>query len=161
MINKKLHRYAGILTDRLYLLSWIFLAALIVLSPRKLIYDEGCHLGVANLIQTQGFYSAMVSPLNQSAAGPLYAFLHLAFESATNLAAPFVRWINFLGLLIVAFLISKTKWPIKYQNISFPETSLCILGVPFIWPCIGMALTEIPALVFFTIALSLIAFIIS
>ena len=120
MINNKLHRNAGILPDRLYLLSWIFLAALIVLSPRKLIYDEGYHLGVANLIQTQGFYSAMVSPLNQSAAGPLYAFLHLAFESATNLAAPFVRWINFLGLLIVAFLISKTKWPIKYQNISFP-----------------------------------------
>lgn len=135
-----------------YLLIWIFLAAMIAISPRQLIYDEGYHLGVVNLIQTQGFYSAMVSPMNQSAAGPLYSFLHLAFASATNLAAPFSRWINFLALLSVAILISKTSWPIKQQNISFPEASLCILGVPFIWPCVGMALTEIPALVFFTIA---------
>lgn len=162
MQNNKLLLATSILPARwLYLLTWIFLAALIALSPRILIYDEGYHLGVVNLIQTQGFYSAMVSPLNQSAAGPLYSFLHLAFASVTNLAAPFVRWINFLALLSVSILISKTSWPIKHKNISFPEASLCFLGVPFVWPCVGMALTEIPALVFFTIALALISCMIS
>ena len=65
------------LVESSYLLAWIFLAVFIVLSPPNLIYDEGYHLGVVNLIQTRGFYSAMVWTANQSAAGPLYSFLHL------------------------------------------------------------------------------------
>jgi hypothetical protein len=65
------------LVESSYLLAWIFLAVFIVRSPPNLIYDEGYHLGVVNLIQTRGFYSAMVWSANQSAAGPLYSFLHL------------------------------------------------------------------------------------
>jgi hypothetical protein len=149
------------LIESTYLLAWIFLAVFIVLSPHNLIYDEVYHLGAVNLIQTQGFYSAMVSPANQSAAGPLYSFLHLIFSSLSDLNAPFVRWINIFLLFLVVFLISKTSWSTKKQNISFQEATLCMLGVPFVWPCVGIALTEIPALVFFTVSLVCISKIIS
>jgi hypothetical protein len=122
---------------------------LIATSPKHLVYDEPYHIGLAENIFHQGLGQALVDPKNQSAAGPLFAVFHLAFAPITHLAAPAIRWINFLLLLVVVALTGLTRT--RTMNVSKPIDSgaIALLGVPFLWPATGMALTEIPALVFF------------
>jgi hypothetical protein len=87
-------------------------------------------------------------------AGPLYAVVHALFEPVTQLKANRLRLMNtfFLGLII--FIISqiiKKKEGVKDLWIK----SLSILSIPTIYVIGGMALTEIPAMLFLSIALFL------
>ena len=126
------------------------LSILIATSPKHLIYDEAYHIGLAESIFQQGLVQALVDPRNQSAAGPLFAVFHLAFASITHLAAPGIRWINFLLLLVVVVLTGLTRTRITNDSKPIGSGAIAVLGVPFLWPATGMALTEIPALVFFS-----------
>jgi hypothetical protein len=145
---------------RLLLLAlglWSLLAIGIATSPSQLVYDEPYHIGLATLISKEGFFHALVSPANQSAAGPLYASLQLAFEWASSLAAPGIRWVGFFCLLLSSILVSKTTFASNQRFLSISQVGICFLGIPFLWPCAGMALTEIPAMLFFSLALFCIA----
>lgn len=136
---------------------WSVLAFIIATGPSHLIYDESYHIGVAKLILKDGFFNALVSPQNQSAAGPLYAVLQLAFEWASSLAAPAIRWIGFFCLLLTSILVSKTQFSPNERFLSISQVGICFLGIPFLWPCVGMALTEVPAMLFFSLALFCVA----
>lgn len=145
---------------RLLLLAlglWCLLAIGIATSPSHWVYDEPYHIGLAKLILKEGFFNALVSPANQSAAGPLYASSQLAFEWATSLAAPGIRWVGFFCLLLSSILVSKTTFASNQRFLSISQVGICFLGIPFLWPCAGMALTEIPAMLFFSLALFYIA----
>jgi len=122
---------------------------LIATSPKHLVYDEPYHIGLAENIFHQGLGQALVDPKNQSAAGPLFAVFHLAFAPITHLAAPAIRWINFLLLLVVVALTGLTRTRTMNDSKPIDSGAIALLGVPFLWPATGMALTEIPALVFF------------
>ena len=122
---------------------------MIAASPKHLIYDEPYHIGLAENIFYQGLGQALVDPSNQSAAGPLFSAFHLAFAPITHLAAPAIRWINFFLLLVVVTLTALTRTRIMNDSEPIGSGAIALLGVPFLWPVTGMALTEIPALVFF------------
>lgn len=122
-------------------LSWI-----IYHSPHALVYDEPYHIGLAKAASEQGWKAALTSDENKSAAGPLYAWLHLFASPLTDLEAPSVRWLNF-GCLIAMITCVSLHLHRRDQSIA---PAIALLGVPFIWPAVGIALTEVPALLAFT-----------
>ncbi len=130
------------------ILSILFLAVLIWISPSRLCYDEPYHIALADSVETKGLRAALVSPENQSAAGPLYPIIHSAASSITEMDAPAIRWVNFICLILVIGLIALTlKQHVEYS----PWIgALTIISVPFLWPAVGLALTEMPALLAFS-----------
>jgi hypothetical protein len=124
------------------------LAAMIVASPPQLRYDERNHISLAQLVAKNGWRGALTSPANPSAAGPLYPGIHLALSPITDLQAPAIRWVNFCCFVGIVLLFASYKSTESLEmRITF---GLSLLAVPFLWPAVGMALTELPALLFFT-----------
>jgi hypothetical protein len=124
------------------------LAAMIAMSPSQLEYDEGSHIGLAQIVVKNGWRAALISPENSSAVGPLYPAIHLALSPLTHLRPPAIRWVNFCCFVGVVLLLSNYK-PVESLGTRI-LSSLTLLAVPFLWPTVGMALTELPALFFFT-----------
>ena len=124
------------------------LAAMIVTSPPQLKYDERNHIGLAHLVAKDGWRDALTSPENPSAAGPLYPAIHLGISPITHLQAPAIRWVNFACFVGVVLLLASYK-PMESAEVRI-LSGLMLLAVPFLWPAVGMALTELPALLFFT-----------
>ncbi len=125
------------------------LLAMIVTSPSQFRYDESSHIGLARMVAKNGWRDALVSPENGSAAGPLYPAIHLMLSPITHLQPPAIRWVNFCFFLGVVLLLASCKRstrPIGPRILS----GFTLLAVPFLWPAVGMALTELPALLFFT-----------
>jgi hypothetical protein len=124
------------------------LAATIAISPLQLKYDERNHIGLAQLVAKSGWQYALTSPENPSAAGPLYPAIHLGLFPITHLRAPAIRWVNFCCFVGIVLLLA------SYKPTASLETrlvfALSLLAIPFLWPAVGMALTELPALLFFT-----------
>lgn len=149
MINLKL-RY---LSERPGLIAGILalslLAVMIANSPSKLCYDEPFHLNLAQDVLERGWSVALTSPNNQSAAGPLYPAVHLFALQATRIEAPAVRFVNyfFLVAVIVTLAFSARDGSSKLAWL----TGFSVVSVPFLWPCAGLALTELPALAAFSL----------
>lgn len=124
------------------------MVAMIVTSPSQLRYDEHNHIGLTQLVATNGWRDALLSPENRSAAGPLYPAIHLMLSPITHLQPPAIRWVNFCCFLGVVLLLARCKpvEPVAPRLLS----GFTLLAVPFLWPAVGMALTELPALLFFT-----------
>ena len=124
------------------------MVAMIVTSPSQLRYDEHNHIGLTQLVATNGWRDALLSPENRSAAGPLYPAIHLILSPITHLQPPAIRWVNFCCFLGVVLLLARCKpvEPVAPRLLS----GFTLLAVPFLWPAVGMALTELPALLFFT-----------
>jgi hypothetical protein len=125
------------------LLALVFMIAT---SPSQLRYDERNHVGLAELVTKSGWHAALLSSDNRSAAGPLFPAIHLTLAPLTHLRPPAIRWVNFFCFLGVVLLLAsyETKLPLE-ARIFFGFT---LLAVPFLWPALGMALTELPALLF-------------
>jgi hypothetical protein len=134
-------RYLGYM----YVAPVALLAAFIIFSPHRLIYDENFHIGLTELIEADG-WDELFGKNNRSAAGPLYPTMHLATEPITDLDAPAIRWDNFVCILITIACLAGT-----FRQVGVPAIrSWQLLAVPFLWPTVGMALTEVPALCAFS-----------
>jgi hypothetical protein len=125
------------------------LALMIATNPSKVVYDEPYHLDLAKSILASGWCAALTSPNNESAAGPLYPAIHIAVSPLTAFQAPAIRWVNFICLCLVIVTLAKTKQREPFFPFWIP--ALSILSVPYLWPATGMALTELPALLAFTL----------
>jgi hypothetical protein len=121
---------------------------MIASSPRQFRYDEVFHIAVVQKVKEVGWRSALVSPENVSAAGPLYAAIQLAAAPLTALRAPAIRWVNFSCLIAVMLLLIRTTAYVPETN---RQITTSLLAVPFLWPAVSMALTELPALLAFTL----------
>jgi hypothetical protein len=124
------------------------MVAMIVTSPSQLRYDERNHIGLTQIVATNGWHDALLSAENQSAAGPLYPAIHMMLSPITHLQPPAIRWVNFCCFLGVILVLAgcKPAEPVAPTLLS----GFTLLAVPFLWPAVGMALTELPALLFFT-----------
>ena len=122
---------------------------MILSSPSQFCYDELYHLQLAQNVRDYGWRLALISPDNHSAVGPLYPAGHLAFSAVTGMQAPAIRWVNLVCLGVVILLIGPQVAEKSLNAGWIKATSL--LAVPFLWPASGMALTELPALVPFTL----------
>jgi len=126
----------------------VALAGMIATSPSQLRYDERNHVGLAQIVAKDGWCDALVSPENHSATGPLYPAIHLMLSPVTHLQAPAIRWANFCCFLAVILLLASYRptEPLGMRMLF----GFTLLSVPFLWPTVGLALTEIPSLLFFT-----------
>lgn len=128
-------------------------AALLVLSiatsPPVPVYDEFSHIQNALKIPREGLKATLTSPENQSAVGPLHATFLLASAPLTHLKLPALRWVNMgVFFLLMAVLAWSAGSGSSRQEALLKAGSL--LAVSFAWPCTGLVLTEMPALLFFT-----------
>lgn len=122
-------------------------------SPARLAYDEPYFANYVALLHEHGLSLAFLRSLSGT-AGPLYAFVQAAFEPLTALSPPGMRLVN-VGLLAVAtallFAMSRHDKPVDRL-----ASAASVLVVPMTWVLAGMALSEMPALVFATLSLGLL-----
>jgi hypothetical protein len=122
---------------------------MVCLSPNELLFDEPHHMAIAEGIKTEGLIKTLKVPPSGSAPGPLYSFIHLGLAPLTGLKPLGIRLVNiviFAGVLVLTAIIA------KILQLSNPIlTASTLLVVPFVYPAVGMALTDIPALFFFTL----------
>jgi hypothetical protein len=127
----------------------IFITAINRVPP---FWDELYYLNNVILLQEYGLTKEFLVNY-KGPAGPTFAIIHYLANSLTHLSAPWVRLISvlFLGTtLLLIFLCFKKLGKSKINSIAFAFSTMAI---PTIYTISGMALTEIPAIFFFTIAL--------
>jgi hypothetical protein len=124
------------------------LVTMIATSPSRLCYDEVVYqLEQVQSVKKVGWRATLSAP-NEISVGPLYAAVQLSLAPLTGLEAPAIRWINLVCFGAVLLIIAREdQAPLPKAALS----SATLLAVPFLWPAVGMALTEIPALLFFAI----------
>lgn len=128
------------------LIGLCVLCLMVSTSPKHLLYDEPAQIETVQLIQIHGWRYALLQ--TTSASGPLYSAIHLAVSSLTQLRAPMARVVNVLAFFAVILLIAKL---LSERNCSYPLwQASSLVAIPFLWPPVGMALTELPALMFFS-----------
>lgn len=128
-------------------LLFIVLLVLVIGSPAKLIYDENYYIPAAK-------YLLGVDSLKTFARdwpigpGPLHALIHSLLKPLTNLEPPSIRFIN-IGFLLatICFLFGLS---IQLGSKQPFLASISVLGLPTTMVISGMALTEMPAICFFT-----------
>lgn len=122
-------------------------------SPVRLTYDEPYFANYVALLHEHGLSRAFLRSLSGT-AGPLYAFAQAAFEPLTALSPPGMRLVN-VGLLaiVVALLVAMSR---RDKPVDRLASAASVLVVPMTWVLAGMALSEMPALVFATLSLGLL-----
>lgn len=83
-------------------------------------------------------------------AGPLYSYLHYLFYPISQGAVIPTRLLNVFLIVLTTITLYILLLEIK-PDIAY--SALLICTIPMIFPTVGMALTEVPALLFFTLFL--------
>lgn len=138
--------------------SFIGFASLTILTLGHLqapFWDEEWYLRNIPLLEQYGLSEQFLMKY-WGPAGPLYAFVHFAFEPVTQLKAPWVRIVNVILLGFSILFIWLTLRLTKQVN-PF-ALSLALLSIPMIYVCAGLALTEIPAMMFIAMAILLLLY---
>jgi hypothetical protein len=111
-----------------------------------LAHDEGWYLETATTLRAEGLSVDYVREL-PGVAGPLYPFVHVLFAPLTGLHQPGIRLVNaalfaistvFIGLL---FRLRRLDHPFA--------SSWHLMATPMVYGVVGVALTDVPALLCF------------
>ena len=130
------------------LASAVFLI-LIAQIDRPPFYDEDEYLLNVRVLEKYGLGRSYLLNLIGS-AGPLFSVIHYLFEPLTHLRAPYVRFINLAFLLGTIYFISHIINSLRTTKWSY---SVYIMSIPLTYVIGGLALTEMPALFFYSIAI--------
>lgn len=123
------------------------LIVLVLSSPSTFIYDEPYFVTYVHLFYTHGLTIDFLNSLTGT-VGPLYAFVHLLFQPFTALEPTRMRMVNvFLLTLTAATLAACAK---RQSDRHYLLTGALVLVVPMSWVVAGMALSEMPAILFVT-----------
>lgn len=133
------------------LLARLLLAAAFVVfiflmanSPARVIYDERYFVGDIPLLHEYGFTPRFLNSL-KGAVGPLYAFVHAAFEPLTHLNPVGMRFVHvFLLLVLFSILLASFK---RLEAVDPWVAAGSVMVVPMTWVLAGIALSEMPAMV--------------
>lgn len=135
------------------LVAFLGLVTMVVTSPGAFLHDGPEYVKYVPLLRKHGLTEIFLDSL-PGAAGPLYAFVHLAFAPLTDLRPIGMRLVNVALLVVVAGILA--TW-LKQQNCrDYLAAAGSILIVPMTWVMAGLALTEMPAMVFATLSLYLL-----
>jgi hypothetical protein len=104
------------------------------------------------LLHRYGLSVTFINSLDQL-PGPLYAFVHMAFEPLTRLQPVRMRILNVVLLAAVAGILALSERRRKQPD--WRITAASVLAVPMMWVVAGMALTEVPAMLFVALSLYL------
>jgi len=128
------------------------LAAIVALQTifrRPAFFDEDDYLANVALLHHYGFGKQYLTSLAGS-AGPLYSMVHFLFEPLTHLQALYIRWVN------AGFLIGTTcniYFTLRLLNPQNRFYTLYVMAIPMTYTVGGLALTEMPAMFFFSAAI--------
>jgi hypothetical protein len=133
----------------LLLVGLTLLITIAVFFKHPAFYDEYAYLQNVPLLHKYGIGNVYLTKLYGS-AGPLYSLIHYAFEPVTHLNAPYIRLVNITALLFIILfvainlqLLKNTEWHYAFY----------IMATPIIYTVSGLALTEVPAMLFYSAAL--------
>jgi hypothetical protein len=130
--------------------AFIVFVFLVANSPARIIYDERYFVQDVPLLHAYGFTPKFLNALT-GAVGPLYALLHAAFEPWTHLDPVDMRFVHVL-LLVVLFSILLASF--KRAGAVDPWVAAgSVMIVPMTWVLAGIALSEMPAIVFVSLSL--------
>jgi len=132
------------------LVAFLGLATIVATSPPDYLYDEEAYANYVPLLHQHGLAGEFLVSLT-GAAGPLYAFVHFALEPVTDLLPIRMRLVNVAFLVVVAGILA--AWLKRRSCSDYLAASASILVVPMTWVLAGLALTEMPAMVFATLSL--------
>jgi len=132
--------------------AFSLLIALVAMSPNRFLHDELFYKDYLPLLHRDGLTPLFLNSL-YGTVGPLYAFVHIAFEPITHLEPVRMRLLNVFLLLVTAYTLRSCLSLHKQSNSWLSAGS--VLFVPMVWVTAGMALTEMPAMFFVTLSLYL------
>lgn len=136
----------------LLIAGWVALVILQLIFRRAPFYDEDEYLSNVALLHQYGWGKNYLVHLIGS-AGPLFSVVHFIFEPLTNLSAPYVRFVNTGFLVGVTYFTYLTIGLLNFQNRFY---ALFIMAIPMTYVIGGLALTEVPAIFFFSAAIYLV-----
>ena len=132
------------------------LLVLILLSNRKYIFDERIFVSNLPIAEQYGFSRQLFTEIRNQSPGPLYQIVHFLCKPLTQYNPLAMRILNYVFLwIIVAFICIILRF---HEIHSVFLKALPIIAIPMTWPLAGMALSEIPALLFCCAALVLFAY---
>lgn len=131
----------------------IALIALQFVFDRPPFYDEDDYLQNVAILQKYGFSNAYLLNLIGS-AGPLYSVVHYLLEPITHLQSPYVRLVNTGFLAGTMYLTGLT---LRLLPHSYRLYTLMAMAIPMTYVISGLALTEAPAVFFFSAGVYLIS----
>jgi hypothetical protein len=114
--------------------------------------DEFDYIGNVALLHQYGFGKKYLISLVGS-AGPLYSMVHFMFEPITKLHGPYVRLINSSFLIAVILIIYRILRLLRHPT---PLFTFYAMALPTTYVIAGLALTEMPAMFFFTFSIYLV-----
>jgi hypothetical protein len=146
------NRVAMRVTGGLLFLGFCTLLMLVATSPPRFLYDEPFHADTVLLLHQHGLSPRFLKSL-PTASGPLYSFVQFVFEPLTRLQPVRMRLVNvFLLALVSGILVSSLN---RQRQTDHWVAGCSALIVPMTWVVAGMALSEMPAIVFVTLSLYL------
>lgn len=128
------------------------LFALQLIFPRPPFYDEDDYLLNVALLHKYGFGKNYLVNLIGS-AGPLYSMVHYLFEPLTGLKTPYIRFVNTGFLMGVTYFTYRTLCLLHREKRWY---AWYIMAIPMTYVIGGLALTEMPAIFFFSAAVFLL-----
>jgi hypothetical protein len=125
----------------------------VIRAPQVPIYDERIYLQTIEIFEQYGLSFSFLRNWEQP-GGPLYAILHGSLAPLTHLDILRVRLLNISLFGLTIFLTIRIGYLI---NLTYPVLwALCMVSIPMTWVLSGMALTEMPAVFFMTLAFFLL-----
>jgi hypothetical protein len=128
------------------------LLGLVAISPGQFVYDEPSFVQYVHLLHEHGLTPHFLNSLTGT-VGPLYAFIHAAVEPVTQLQPVRMRFVNVFLLSIVALIL--VIWLKRRRAPNYWLAGASVLAIPMTWVLAGMALSEMPAVLFVTASLLL------
>ena len=130
--------------------GFLAMVVIVLVYNRPPFYDEPAYLADVTLLHHHGFSKTWLLGLNGS-AGPLYSAVQFFFEPLTHLEPPFIRLINCVFLLGVLYFTHLTLRTLHlYGGYAWYS-----MAIPVTYVVAALALTEMPAMFFFTLAVYL------
>ncbi len=139
--------------------GYLLLLVITIIHRQPPLFDEPLLIPNVLLLDQYGLSREFFLNIDNQAPGPLYQFVHYALRPITHLQPPGIRLVNTFMLLMIivllAAIVRKTQLQRRIkQNVWLP--ALHIMAVPMIWTVSGMALTEIPAMLFASLSIWLL-----
>lgn len=134
------------------LAGFIIMLLIVATSHKPLFYDEPYYyIANLNFLHKYGLSHEFLMKMH-GPAGPTYAVVHWLLEPLTRGNVTAIRLVNIIFLLGVIAAVNRI---IKLLYPSGPKMGILIMLAPMTYVVAGLALTEMPAMFFFTVALAM------
>jgi 4-amino-4-deoxy-L-arabinose transferase-like glycosyltransferase len=129
------------------IIGFLILLLQVLMSPVGVVFDEYVFHANLLLYQKYGLSKTFLMNIQKQAPGPLYQIIHGFFGELTQHRPFAIRLTNlgFLGLMML-LLYWGAKVHFGVQNTL--EKTLSLITIPWVWLIGGIALTELPAMLF-------------